>query len=52
MPLDGSHVHDSNHGQKSWDTVAFLRRFPMHTALELGRTFSDFWGETVLHIYG
>ena len=20
-----------NHGQKSWDTFAFLRRFPIHT---------------------
>ena len=38
----GSHFHD-------WidcNSVAFS------IELEWGRTFCDFWGETVLHIYG
>ena len=63
-PLDGSHFHDSNHGQKSWDTFAFLRRFPMHTVQPLplpqkqcwtsvSRIFTEFqlcvrWGEKEL----
>ena len=39
----GSHFHDwiDNNG------VAFSREL-----LEWGRTFSDLWGKTVLHIYG
>ena len=39
----GSHFHDwiDYHG------VAFSIEF-----LEWGRTFSDFWGETVLHLNG
>ena len=39
----GSHIHDwiDYHG------VAFSIELP-----EWGRTFSDFWGTTALHIYG
>ena len=35
--------HDSNHGQKSWDTFAFLRRFPMHTVQPLPLPHKQFW---------
>ena len=51
--------HRVNHGQKSWDTFAFLVRFPIHTGPtrpspqptnNVGRIFSEFqlciwWGE-------
>ena len=39
----GSHFHD----WIDYNGVAFSIEL-----LEWGRTFSDFWGETVLHIYG
>ena len=39
----GSHFPDWS----DYNGVAFLIEF-----LEWGRTFSDFWGKTVLHIYG
>ena len=39
-----------NHGQKSWDTFAFLGRFPIHTAQpsphptnNVGRTYPEFF---------
>ena len=39
----GSHFHD----WIDYNGVAFSIEL-----LEWGRTFSDFWGKTVLHIYG
>ena len=39
----GSHFHD----WIDYNGVAFSVEL-----LEWGRTFSDFWGKTVLHIYG
>ena len=39
----GSHFHDWS----DYNGVAFSIEL-----LEWGRTFSDFWGKTVLHIYG
>ena len=39
----GPHFHD----WIDYNGVAFSIEL-----LELGRTFSDFWGKTVLHIYG
>ena len=39
----GSHFHD----WIDYNRVAFSIEL-----LEWGRTFSDFWGKTVLHIYG
>ena len=39
----GSHLHD----RIDYNGVAFSIAL-----LEWGRTFSDFWGKTVLHIYG
>ena len=42
--LMGSHFHDRIDRNSG---VAFSIEL-----LERGRTFSDFWGETVLHIYG
>ena len=39
----GSHFHDWS----DYNVVAFSIEL-----LELGRTFSDFWCKTVLHIYG
>ena len=39
----GSHFH----GRIGYNGVAFSIELP-----EWGRTFSDFWGKTVLHIYG
>ena len=41
--LMGSHFHD----WIDYSRVAFSIEL-----LERGRTFSDFWGKTVLHIYG
>ena len=41
--LMGSHFHD----WIDYNGVAFSIEL-----LEWGRTFSDFWGKTVLHIYG
>ena len=43
MLLNGSHFHD----WLDYNGVAFSVK-----VLECGRTFSDFWGEKVLHIYG
>ena len=47
MPLDdpwvGSHFHD----WIDYNGVAFSKEL-----LEWGRTFSDFWGKRVVHIYG
>ena len=43
MPLNGSHFHDWN----DYNGVACSVKVP-----ECGRTFSDFLGEKVLHIYG
>ena len=43
VPLNGSHFHD----WIDYNGVAFSVKVP-----ECGRTFSDFWGEKVLHIYG
>ena len=39
----GSHFH----GRIGYNGVAFSIELP-----ERGRTVSDFWGKTVLHIYG
>ena len=39
----GSHFHD----WRDYNGVAFSIEL-----LEWGRTFSEFWGKTVLHIYG
>ena len=43
VPLNGSHFHD----WIDYNWVAFSVKVP-----ECGRTFSDFWVEKVLHIYG
>ena len=34
-----------NHGQKSWDTFAFLGRFPIHTGPtgHVGRVYPEFF---------
>ena len=60
MPRSTKGSMDYNHGQKSWDTFAFLRHFPIHTGptppltpqcwICVSRIFSEFqlsigWGE-------
>ena len=38
MPRSTKGSIDYNHGQKSWDTFAFLRHFPIHTGPTPPRT--------------
>ena len=47
---DGKARKNYNHGQKSWDTFAFLGRFPIHTAQpsphptnNVGRMYPEFF---------
>ena len=51
MPLDGSQFQDCNHGQKSWDTFAFLKRFPMDTGPTPPLTPQTMLGECIQNFY-